>query len=87
MPFIKIANGSSDQYIVFNKNRDRLDTLSYKYYNDANYAWLILQANPQMGGYEYFIEDGVTIRIPYPLSDALARYESEIMQYKRINED
>ena len=60
----------------------RLDQLSYQYYNDADYAWLILQANPQYGSLEYHIPDNVELRIPYPLNDAILRYESSISLYK-----
>lgn len=85
MPFIQIVEGSNDIYIVYDKRKDRLDNLSYKYYNNPDYGWLILQANPQLGGYEFSIKDGETIRIPYPISDAISRYEKEINQYNRIN--
>ena len=77
-PNIKIIEQSTDLYIVFNKNTMRFDNLSYKYYGDPDYAWLILMANPQYGSMEYSIEDGVTLRIPYPLQTAINRYESAI---------
>lgn len=82
IPFINIKKSTSDIYVIFDKNNMRLDTLSYKYYGDANYAWLILQANPSLGPYEYSIKDKTTIRIPYPINDAILRYEDEI---KNIN--
>lgn len=84
VPFLEIPKTTSDLYIVFDKERMRFDTLSYKYYGDSDYAWLILQANPHLGGYEYSINDGVTIRIPYPLKDALNRYETSI-RYSKLN--
>lgn len=77
-PDIKIEELSSDIYIRYNKNTMRFDNLSYKYYGDSNYAWLILMANPQYGSMEYSIEDGVSLRIPYPLQTAINRYESAI---------
>lgn len=83
VPFLEIPVDGSDLNIVFDKSKMRFDMLSYKYYGDANYAWLILQANPHLGGYEYAIEDGVTLRIPYPLTSALNRYELAIRNSKQ----
>ena len=48
VPFIKIPKRSTDAYDVYVKDQSRLDLLSYKYYGDANFGWLILQANPDM---------------------------------------
>lgn len=76
VPFAKIAKSDSDIYITFDKSKMRMDTLSYKYYGDPNYGWLILQANPDYGGFEFSIPDGVEIRIPRPLDSAILRYES-----------
>lgn len=81
VPFIYIEPSSSDIYVSFNSFTMRLDTLSYKYYGDANYGWLILNANPSVSPYEYQIMDGTQIRIPYPLDSALMRYESGVKNY------
>lgn len=81
IPFIEIPKSESDLYIVFNKKTMRMDTLSYKYYGDANLGWLILQANPEVGGYEFSIEDGVGLRIPYPKDSAIGRYEDSCNKY------
>lgn len=78
VPFIKISEESSDLYIMFDKSRMRLDSLSYKYYGDANYGWLLMMANPHLGSMEFEIPDKVLFRIPYPLTTALVRYEKEI---------
>ena len=85
IPFIPIAKASSDIYLMFDKNKMRLDALSYKYYSDANYGWLILQANPDIPWFEYEIEDRTTIRIPYPLDTAISRYEKAIEEYKNTH--
>ena len=82
VPFIEIEKSTTDKYIVFNKMTMRLDSLSYKYYSDPNYGWLILQANPKYGSMEFSIPDGVKIRIPYPLDDAISRYENGIKEYQ-----
>ena len=85
VPFIEIDNTSTDIVITFRKSTMRMDTLSYKYYGDPNYGWLILQANPQYGSLEFSIPDGVPLRIPYPLSTAKTRYENRIQKYKNEN--
>lgn len=81
LPFFKIGESGGDIYLVFDRRSMRMDTLSYKYYGDPNYAWLILNANPELPPYEYLIEDGTSIRIPYPLSTAIERYEKSIAKY------
>ena len=86
VPFIEIEELSTDLYITYKKATMRMDLLSYKYYGDPNYGWLILQANPKYGSMEFSIPDGVTLRIPYPLSTATNRYEKQIEVYKEENE-
>lgn len=81
VPFIKIPVSDTDIYISFNTFTMRMDTLSYKYYGDANYSWLILNANPSISSYEYRIMNGTRVRIPYPLDSALARYEENAKRY------
>lgn len=76
MPNIKIEEVGSDLKIKFDKSKMRFDTLSYKYYGDSNYGWLILMSNPQYGSLEFSIPDGVLLRIPYPLSSAISRFEN-----------
>lgn len=85
VPFIPIPVKESDYYEIYEKGKTRLDILSYQYYKDPDYAWLILQANPQYGSIEYLIPDNVQIRIPYPLNVTLMKYEEDIEQYKEIN--
>ena len=78
VPYVEITPSATDLNIKYDRNTMRMDMLSYKYYGDADYGWLILQANPQYGGYEFAIPDGVTLRIPYPLDGALLRYERQV---------
>lgn len=85
VPNIKLSNESSDVYIVYDKNKMRMDTLSYKYYGDPDYGWLILQANPSLPSMEYLIPDSSVVRIPYPLSSAITRYEQAIEDYNTEN--
>ena len=84
VPFIKIPKRSSDIYVYYEVGVTRLDLLSYQYYNDPNYGWLILQANPHAGSLEFNIEDGTKLRIPYPLETAIQLYESEIKNYAKF---
>jgi hypothetical protein len=63
----------------------RMDILSFEYYGDANYGWLILQANPEVGSLEYNIPNDTLIRIPFPLENALGNYIQDIKKYKEIN--
>lgn len=78
VPFTKIRHENTDLYITFDKSKMRLDTLSYKYYGDANYGWLLMLANPHLGSMEFDIPDKVLFRIPYPITTALTRYEEEV---------
>ena len=85
IPFIKIESSSTDITVIFQKDTMRMDTLSYKYYGDANYGWLIMLANPKFGSLEYNIPDNAVLRIPYPLSTAISRYENAVDKYKEEN--
>ena len=85
VPYVAIRKKSSDKYIVFKKNTMRLDKLSYEYYGDPDYAWLIMQANPEYGSLESLIPDEAVIRIPHPLTETLNFYISDINTYKEYN--
>ena len=84
IPFISIPKKSSDYYEEYELGKTRLDLLSYKYYDNPNYDWLIMQANPEYGSMEFNIEDGAILRIPYPLEDTILRYYSDIEEYKKL---
>ena len=84
IPFIKIPENASDCYAYYEVGKTRLDLLSYQYYNDPNYGWLILQANPQYGSLEYKIDNGAKLRIPYPLDTAIQGYEEELSKYVKL---
>ncbi len=58
-----------------------MDLLSYKYYEDPNYGWLIMLANPEYGGLEFEIPDGASILIPYPLETTIQLYNNEVSKY------
>jgi len=84
VPFGAIPPKDTDFFEVYSKGETRLDILSYQYYNDSNYGWLIMQANPQYGSIEFEIPDGAKLRIPYPLSQSIQDYRASIEEYKRL---
>jgi hypothetical protein len=84
VPFIKIPKRNTDIYVLYELGKTRMDILSYDKYGDSSYGWLILQANPEYGSYEFEIPDGVTIRVPYPLNDVLKRYDEDYKTYKNL---
>lgn len=84
VPFIKIDKNNTDYYVYYKSGKTRLDVLSYEYYNDANYGWLILQANPQYGSLEFQIPNNALLRIPYPLDVALASYNTNLETYNKL---
>lgn len=84
VPFIEVPASDTDYYVYYEQGVDRLDILSYRYYGDPNYDWLILQANPEVTPLEFNIKDKELLRIPYPLGDALALYNEKISEYKRL---
>ena len=69
--------------LMYEKGKTRLDILSYQYYNDPDYAWLILQANPQYGSMEFNIPDLSELRIPFPLDAAIEGYNNAIVEYNK----
>lgn len=81
VPFVNIGERDTDYFEVYEKNKTRLDILSYNYYKDANYGWLIMLANPEIDGLEYAIPDKTTLRIPYPLGAAIQSYVQALEDY------
>ena len=84
VPFGEVPPKDTDYYEVYLKGETRLDILSYQYYNDSSYAWLIMQANPQYGSIEFEIPDMSLLRIPYPLSQSIQDYMASIDEYNRL---
>ena len=81
VPFIKLKQKSSDKEISYRLGIDRMDLLSYKYYEDASYGWLIMLANPEYGSLEFEIPDGSPIIIPYPFETSIQQYNSAVSDY------
>jgi len=82
VPGVKIPVKSTDKYVQYRRNRDRLDKLSQEYYDSPLFGWLILQANPLAGGVEYLMPDNFTLRIPFPLIASLQDYKKAVDLYK-----
>lgn len=62
-----IFNSYSDVYVI-SRVGDRLDVLSYLFYNDVRLWWVIAQAN-QVGKGSFFVESGTQLRIPMDLPE------------------
>lgn len=82
VPFVEIPKKSTDLYDYYTNTR--LDILSDKYYGDANYGWVILQANPEYGSLEFNIPQHTLLRIPFPLENTLSQYERGIENYNNL---
>jgi hypothetical protein len=85
VPFIRLTEKSTDLFEEYVLNTSRLDLISNKYYDDPNYDWLIMMANPEYGSMEFSIPDKSMLRIPYPLKDSLEDYMRQIEIYNRLN--
>ena len=84
VPYIPIIKQDSDYYVAYNPNEKRLDALSYQYYQDPNYGWVILQANAEYGSMEFSIPQGTILRIPYPIENVLEEYNAAIKRHKEL---
>lgn len=84
VPFGEIPVKNTDKYETYKRGLTRLDMLSSQYYDNPNYGWLILQANPEYGSLEFRIPDGASLRIPYPLKPSLNDYQASIEKYKKL---
>lgn len=68
MSHVQIDERVTDKMIVWKNNR--MDKLSYTYYGDPRYGWIIMLANPKYS-MEFDIEEDSVIRIPFPFKDVL----------------
>ncbi len=84
VPFVEVPVSETDRYTYYEVGKTRMDLLSYQYYDDPNFGWLILQANPSCGSLEYKIKDGTKLRIPYPLDIAIQGYENSLGKYIKL---
>jgi hypothetical protein len=84
VPFGEVPKKNTDFYEKYERNKSRLDIISYNYYGDPNYGWLIMQANPEYGSLEYEIPNGVMLRIPFPLNESIDDYRKSIETYNKL---
>lgn len=76
--YVEIPKKNSDFFEIYQRGITRLDILSYDYYGDPNYDWLILSANPELGSMEFEIPNGSILRIPFPLELTLENLQTVI---------
>jgi hypothetical protein len=84
MPNIEINLRDTDYYVNYERGKSRLDLISYEYYGDSSFDWLILLANPNVAGLEFNIPDNTMLRIPFPLKLVLEEYNNKIDSYDII---
>lgn len=80
-PFVRISPKTTDYFETYHRGVTRLDLVSYDYYGDSGYDWLILMANPDLCNLEFEIPDGSLLRIPYPLNTTLENFNNQIERY------
>jgi hypothetical protein len=84
LPGIVIPKTDTDKRVVYKTGTSRLDKLSFDYYGQPFYGFLILSANPQFKGIEFDIPDGSIIVIPFPLTSAMNRYNEIVDEHFRL---
>lgn len=72
-----IVPESVDDYYVISTTGDRFDILAQEYYRDSKLWYIIAAANPAVRRDALFIEPGIQIRIPLPLSRVLTELNAE----------
>jgi hypothetical protein len=82
-PRVKYKPQSTDKEETWTRN-SRMDLVSYKYYEDPNYDWLILLANDQIPFLEFEIPFGTVLKIPYPLDNALRQYTNSVYNFQQF---
>lgn len=81
MPPIRIPKRITDKSVVYNKEKNRLDTIAGTIYQDETLWRVILWANEQYF-LEFDIPDNSVIRVPWPLQDVISDISSEIANNK-----
>lgn len=81
VPGIEIPIKTTDKYVFYKRGKTRLDKVSQDYYNSPTFGWLIMLANPSVGGLEFEIPDNYLLRIPFPLISTLQDYKRGVDLY------
>jgi len=84
VPGITIPPTSTDKTAIYKKGVSRLDIISDTYYNNPYSGWLIMLANPHLGGLEFNIPDMTPLRVPFPYESAIQRYIIDITNHKTL---
>ena len=68
---------SEDDIYVITTIGDRLDTIAYSYYNDAELWWVISIANNNITKGSIFPKPGTQLRIPTNINNVINLFNSE----------
>ena len=79
--FLDFPLNLADKKIIYKVAVSSLDKISQQYYDSPYFGWLILQANPSVGGLEWNIKDGQVLIVPYPLVASLQAYKKATDDY------
>jgi hypothetical protein len=82
VPGIEIPIKKTDKYVIYKKSKDRFDKISDDSYDSPLFGWLIMLANPLVGGLEHEIPDNFLVRVPFPLVSSLQDYKRGVELYK-----
>ncbi len=82
VPGLEIPIKKTDKYVIYKKNKTRLDKISDDTYGTPLFGWLIQLANPLAGSLEFEIPDNFKLRIPFPLVTSLQDYKRGVELYK-----
>ena len=64
----------TDEYVITTIG-DRLDSIAYSYYGDAELWWVISTANNHITNGSIFPQPGTQLRIPVNISEVLALFD------------
>ena len=78
VPYVNLISKPSDKVYIYRKGQSRLDKISQQYYGTPLFGWLILMANPAVGGLEWNIPDGYVLIVPFPLLGSLQDYKTAL---------
>jgi len=84
LPRFRYSPQASDREEIWQVDKSRMDLISYKYYEDANYDWLIMLANDDIPHIEFEIPDGTILTIPYPLEIALNQFKNQLNIFENL---
>lgn len=78
VPYVTLPSKTSDKVYIYKKQYSRLDKISQQYYGSPFFGWLIMMANPWVGGLEWEIPDGSVLVVPFPLNASLQDYKTAL---------